>query len=252
MNNCIYLALDKNYEKYAIPCLNSIFRNWPNHPKIFIYSNDNLSEKIKSCIANKNVEIRRFSPFKFNNLGPVGNNIVYTKYLCWSDEFKNYDNVLHLDCDIVVLQPLDDMFTAESLFISNNETLKSVKCFKSADIPMCNAGVFVVNSKHRNEINHVMLISLTEEHQSDACYADQSIISLWCKIKNVKLSDNVYYNFQPQFINYKSVTGDQIYSFDKIKIIHFAARKPDTISFHTWWRCDGWQHRYYDIWSKYK
>lgn len=251
MNNCIYMAMDKHYEKYTIPCLKSIFKNWINHPKIFLYNNDELSEELTNLIKDKNVVIVKYHPYTFSNLGPVGNNIVYLKYKCWSTDFINYDNVLHLDCDTLILKPLDEIFTTNSLFISNNETLK-IKCFKSQEVDMCNAGVFIVNKRHRSDLNEQLLKTLTLDYMDDMCYADQSIISLWCKLQKISLSNEVYYNFQPQFINYKTSSNSPAYDFDKIKILHFAARKPDTIEFHTWWRCDGWQKRYYDLWREYK
>jgi len=247
-SNCIYMALDRNYERYAKPCLNSLFTNWQNHPDIFLFTND-ISDDFKSWL-NGRVKIVSYDNIELNmNLGPVNNKIVYTKYNCWNPRiFSNYEHVLHLDCDTVILKPLDHLFQGESIFIDNNEVLDGIKAFKNIkNIKMCNAGVFVVAKKHITEEHYSSLIELTKDLDEECLYADQSIISMWCKMNDVAISENVYSNFQPQFINYKNNN----YDFDKIEILHFAARKPDTIAFNVWWRCDGWQSKFFNIWSNH-
>lgn len=243
------MALNKKYERYAIPCINSIIKNWKNHPEILLFGNDLSENFIKWINEINNIKIIKYDEINFSNTGPVGSNIIYTKYNCWNpDIFKNFDHVLHLDCDTIILKPLDDIFINKSLFIDNNEILQNIKAFKNIDIKMCNAGIFVVHKNDISSINFNHLINLTNENLNNFLYADQSIISLWCHKNDIEISEDVYYNFQPQFINYTFKN----YNFNDIKILHFAARKPDTIEFNTWWRCDGWTEKFYNIWKKYK
>lgn len=254
MKNAIYMALDRNYEKYAIPCLNSIHQNWAHHPVIFLFY-DNLSDEFIKFTGKFKKQIRLVKidyDRDFQNLGPVNNKIVYHKYNCWNEKyFKSFDNVLHLDCDTIMLKPLDKIFNGKSRFFTNNESEDVAKAFKNIKTPMCNAGVFVVNNNDINDKNLNELYELTDALSDESLFADQSIISMWCMTNNIPIEEDVYFNFQPQFLKYKDGEVDK-YEYSKISLLHFAARKPDTISFHTWWRCDGWQEFLYKVWDKFK
>jgi len=248
------MAIDSKYEKYAIPCLNSIRVNWNSYPKIYLFNKDGLSENFLKFCRGFNIEIvSSYERHDYTNLGPVSNGIVYDKYNCWNPKyFGAYDNVLHLDCDTIVLKNLDNIFHKGSFFIDNNETLPNVKAFKDMQVNMCNAGVFVVNKKYITEYNYDNLHSYTRKYMDSCNYADQSIISLWNKNMNILLSDEVYYNFQPSFINYKDNEDNRKYNYEDIKVIHYTARKPDTIHFRTWWRVDGYSDIFYKEWKKYE
>ena len=254
MNNAIYMALDSNYEKYATNCLNSLRINWVNHPKVFIFY-DTLTSQFLDFLKTFNDRVKLVkidNDHEFLNLGPVNNKIVYNKYNCWNKKyFDDFDNVMHLDCDTVILKPCDNIFNGDSRFFTNNESEDMARAFKNISIPMCNAGVFVVNKRHITDDNYKQLYEMTDTFSNESIFADQSIISMWCKSNDVKIEDDVYFNFQPQFLNFKD-DGINKYNYDKISILHFAARKPDTISFHTWWRCDGWTDTIYKTWEKYK
>lgn len=254
MINAIYMALDRNYEKYAIPCLNSIKLNWTHHPVIFLFYSDLSEDFIRFTTKfKKQIKLIKIEEAcEFSNLGPVNNSIVYHKYNCWNPKyFSSFDNVLHLDCDTIILKPLDKIFNGESRFFTNNETEEYAKAFKSMSVPMCNAGVFVVNRKHIADKNLNDLYEMTDSLSSDCNFADQSIISMWCKVNDIKIEEDVYFNFQPQFLKYKTGDVDK-YEYSKVFLLHYAARKPDTIAFHTWWRVDGWQEFLYKVWEKFK
>lgn len=253
------MALDKNYECYGIPALKSIFVNWATHPviKLFVSS---YSSELKEIIKGQNVElIESKINFDFTNLGPVSNSIVYNKYICWNPEyFGDYDNVLHLDADILVLKKLDSIFDGEFNIWDNNEILDvkplsfSDECNKllSKDKMhidrMVNAGVFCVPKKYITKKNFNSLISITNKYQNHLTYADQSAITLWCYKNKINIRRDVLYNYQPQFLKY-----DGAGPLSDVNILHFAARKPDTIEFMSWWRLDGKQEELYNLWKGY-
>ena len=245
MNNVIYTAVDRNYENYARACFNSLKKNYPDHPMVLVYTTDydNLSDEfIKYINTSHNFYLKKCrQPLEINNLGPVNNDIVYLKYMLWnSQEFADYDTVLHLDCDTLVLAPLDDIFTDEFLIFDNDERSKDFSMFNVEHMNFDfnnttvfgNAGVFSVPKKYRTPIHFDSLNELTRDYEDALLYADQSAINLWCIENRITVSKDVRYNFQPQFFSY----SDCEYLLDDVKILHFAARKPDTIEFLLWWR----------------
>lgn len=262
MKNAIYIAIDNNFERYARACFNSIEKNYPNHPDILIFTHEKLNEKFETYINTlNNFYIKQFPKKEtFENLGPVGNSIVYDKYILWTDIFDEYENILHLDADILVLKPLDDLFNyGEFTIFNNNEILESVnilnnfpidielkyeiikrindknisfKLLNNEKIKMCNGGVFLIPKKYRTEKNYNELIDITIRYNNNLQYADQSAITLWCYFNNIDISDNIEFNFQPHFFNYEN----NKYELDDIYIIHFASKKPDTLGFILWWR----------------
>ncbi len=254
------MALDENYECYGIPALKSIFKNWSTHPTIKLFANS-YSDKLSKVIKNQNVEIiKNDTNFDFGNLGPVSNPIVYKKYICWNEDlFGIYDNVLHLDADILVLKNLDDVFDNQFNIWDNNETLdikpltfdeECCKKLKKDKLPpvntMVNAGIFNVPNKYITLENYNSLIQITKNYQKHLTYADQSVITLWCLKNNIPIRTDNEYNCQPQVLNYKPPIN-----LEDVKILHFAARKPDTIEFMAWWRLDGKQEMLYNLWKEY-
>jgi lipopolysaccharide biosynthesis glycosyltransferase len=241
MTNVIYTAVDKNYENYARACFNSIKKNYPNHPLVLVYADD-ISDEFREYVEGLN-RFKIKAPSKkitYDNLGPVQNSIVYQKYLLWDAvEFFEYATVLHLDCDTLVLAPLDDLFTDEFLIFDNDERTKDFTMFGSdLDFDLKNAktfgnaGVFSIPRKHRLTKQFDVLNDLTNKYQDSIFYADQSIINLWCIDNGISVSKDVTYNFQPQFFSY----SDCKFLLEDVKILHFAAKKPDTIEFMLWWR----------------
>jgi len=276
MTNCIFTAVDRNYENYARACFNSLEENYPDHPIVLVFYED-LSEEFKEFVSKKNMF--KLEHMKHNiwlenefNLGPVGKGIVYIRYLLWTDYFNGYDDVLHLDVDTLVLGNLDDIFGRNQFtMFNNNEILHGVDIIERSDRAMeavnsllpnahydvwnppeyGNAGIFVIPKKYRNydkiKSHHKQLLTITRNISNVLIYADQSAINLWMRENNIPVSNEIEYNFQPHFFNYKENT----YSLDDVKIIHFAAKKADTIQFSLWWRMKNLGTDFYLLYKKY-
>ena len=268
LSNCIFTVVDENYEEYARACFNSIVENYTNHPKVLVYHN-NLTEEFKSFVSRLNgfelVYKEMFDVSKLN-LGPVDNKNVYMRYFLWTSELDKYDNVLHLDVDTLVLGNLDEVFESdEFLMFNNNEILEGVdiieksneaqdalSSFKiSYDVfnppEFANAGVFVIPKKYRNKEQLFKLLSITKGLSKYLRYADQSAINLWMILNSIPISDRIEYNFQPHFFNYTT----NKHELEEVKIVHFAAKKVDTIQFVLWWRMKNIGVDFYKLYKRY-
>jgi len=268
LNNCIFTAVDKKYEEYAKACFNSLIKNYKNHPEVLIYYEE-LTDEFKSYVNTlENFKLIKKKLFNTSqlNLGPVSNKIVYFRYLLWSNEFHMYDNVMHLDVDTLILGDLSYLFeTQEFLMFDNMEILKDVYIIQKSieaqtalseygiqyDVynppKFANAGIFVIPKKYRTKENLNQLLNISKDLSIYLKYADQSAINLWMIKNNIPVSDKIEYNFQPHFFNYQ----DNMYELKDVKIIHFAAKKVDTIQFILWWRTKNLSSDFYKLYKEY-
>jgi lipopolysaccharide biosynthesis glycosyltransferase len=240
-NNAIFLSFDDNYLSYARSCINSIFSNYPGHPVLLI--NYSGSQKI---LADEYIRQGKVKFIKLNNafkfsLGPIKNAIVFDRFSLWSDCFSEYDNILHLDADTLVLKPLDDLFDAREFFItSDNDQLARIfkihdqKLKRQSAVPaphflpqdqlklmsephaMANAGVFVIPAQYRCKAQLQLLLDLAVENDAYVAYADQSIISLWCARNSIPITQDYAYNLQIRFL------CERYYKTNDIHILHFS------------------------------
>lgn len=268
LKNAIFLAFDTNHWKYAAACINSIKRNFPLHPDLLVYYKGDDQHALDYLNSEKHVTL--LSNLDFPDFGnyhkKVQSEMVYCKYLLWSSLFSDYNNVLYLDSDTLVLSSLEDLFKLKEPFIvSNNLSFKEARIFKAdktrnpklisslnkynISFPrgrhsMANAGVIMMPKWYRTWCFYDSLMSITEDMKEFFAYADQSAISLLCHYRNIRISRDYRYNFQtplygkaffprypgtpPAFLPIKSY-------LDEIKILHFSGpKKPGMKSFAEW------------------
>jgi lipopolysaccharide biosynthesis glycosyltransferase len=276
LENAIVLTFDDGYFDFAKVCLNSIKDNYLSHPIILAFydgSDKNIINYLKS-IGNLKVMLyeRDYSYWiglnmKRLNLGEINNKKVFFKYLAWSNQFDDYDKILYLDADTMILRPLDFMFEQDDFFsitdnsklpygifypdkFRNATLLKKLEqdrlSYPLAKDDMINAGVFVIPKKYRNKKNLNKLIQITYRYNEFMMFADQSAISLWCHYNKIKIHTLYQYNFQACF--YFNNVSDIMECRD-IHIVHF-----------TWWKPEGNHfnlilnnsHRFIEISERYK
>jgi len=109
---------------FARACLNSIRQNYPNYPQILAFY-DGADASLKRFLADfDRLRIRSgaemFQPHLDWDLGPVSSPMVYFKYGLFGPDFDEYDVLLHLDADTLVLKPLDELFRDDDFFIVSN------------------------------------------------------------------------------------------------------------------------------------
>jgi lipopolysaccharide biosynthesis glycosyltransferase len=215
----------------------------------------------------------------------VPSKMVYFKYLLWTDKFNEYDNILHLDVDTIVLSPLDDIIGCPEFFIVRNnisfkeiqilsknkaykdtveDTLKSynLRCPDQDD--MVNAGVFVIPKRYRKKRYLDSLINITNDFNTLLVYADQSALSLWCLKNHINPNSDYRYNFQMPLFNkffqprYKKWLGVGNYFslkkdiLNRIKIVHYSGPiKPDCSKFINWILMGRYAGIFINVYNKY-
>lgn len=242
MNHAIVMTFDDFYFEHAMVCINSLRVNYPNHPTILVYYDGNIQIVLDRLKVLDKIKLMPYDfltsidiDIEVVNLGLVNNSKVYFKYLLWTDCFEEYDNVLYLDADTLILKPLDHLFLQDDFYIISDNTqshnhrlfypekrndkklLRYLRedCFSypSNRDDMANAGVFMIPKKYRNEENLRDLISLTVRYNDYLMFADQSAISLWCHKNSIVIKNNFEFNYQPCFVR------ELLLDFD-VSIVH--------------------------------
>lgn len=247
MRNCILLSFDDNFFQYAKPCLNSFQKNFPDHPLIQVLYLGNNPKIISFLEKLENVErlelefdLEQFSGL---NLGVGSSLSMYARFILWTDVFDDFDHVMYLDSDTIVLQPFPEIFDSEDFFCvldSNGEGMFLEKHNDNSDLHdllrrdgldkvsidtlMINSGMFVLPKKYRTKKQLGLLWTLANRYHLYSKYGDQSIISIWCLVNNIKGSTDYKYNFQVHYVLTELFTAIRK---DSIKILHFAFWKPN-------------------------
>jgi lipopolysaccharide biosynthesis glycosyltransferase len=266
-NHAIFLAFDQGYAALGRACLNSIKRNFPNHPHIIV-SYDGCDPEFLSFLRSfrdleiiSPIDIRAITGDSDDELAEIlageWREGVEYKYFAWTERFENYDNVLYLDIDTLVLAPLDELFSKTDFFVvtdpAQGKHCRVFKLDRRADaelhkrlnedsLPlfedqyqMCNSGVFVVPRHLRTREHLDQLLHLRRRYRGYCKFPDQSVISMWCYLNHFAYSQRYQFNFQTFMFN-SDITG---YDEKNISILHFSGPyKPTTLDFSRWGQID--------------
>lgn len=247
MKNCIFYVANDAYFGLLKCSINSL-GNYENHPEIFVFYRGDNCDNIQWLSDRGVVRIDTeydLSEFDGFDLGVMSSKMCYTKLLMWSNLFGDYDNVIYLDCDTIVLGSLDEVALKNEFFAvsdgSDTETVffekylgdsglinLSYRCgFDLLDLnkSMINSGFMVVPKRLRSKEYYSLLLDIAKDFSRYGKYADQSVISIWAYMLGIKGSHDYNYNFQTHFIFTSKILSSD---FRRIKVIHFSQWKPDT------------------------
>jgi lipopolysaccharide biosynthesis glycosyltransferase len=249
--NCIFLTFDDVYYKYARICLNSLAANYPEHPPVkVLYSGKSpeiiaaLSEMPKVEVLSHELDVNQFASL---NICQLGSAMVYARFILWTDLLDQFDKILYLDCDTIILKPFPELFEREGFFavsdngfekvfdrtkLTNPELLAALEKdglnLESVNEYMANSGFFIIPREYRTKEHLSQLWSITNTYNDYFAFADQSAISIWMYMNSIPLSEEYQYNFQTQFL-FKDTL--QIMGADNVKVMHYSGWKPDK-NFH--------------------
>jgi hypothetical protein len=100
----IITAASEAFGPSVLALLGSINVNWPDHPPVLVYD-IGLDSHTLACLQDNNIPVRSVPPFC-----PHWRKHFAWKPWCWNDAPAR--SVFWLDAGVVVLKPLDEVFTA--------------------------------------------------------------------------------------------------------------------------------------------
>lgn len=234
--NAIFISFNDNHYHFVNSFLNSIKHNYKNHPTILANydgNNQRVIARLKETTNLRQIELNHTYGF---NTGGIPSNIIFQRFNLWTHQFDEFDKILHLDVDMVILKSLDHIFEKEDFYIysdhnphakifSNSNDTYLLQSLKEDKIAICNtidcmanAGVFLIPKKYRTNDYYQSLISLANKYHAYAAFADQSIISLWCHQSEIGIHVDFENNCQIRFLCDKNLR----INVEKISILHFS------------------------------
>ena len=255
--NAIFIVFDDLFFKFFQACITSLVKNYPEYPEILVYYEGDDGMVVEYVKQIKRVrlvsELIDTNSIECFELGVVSSRMVFIRLYLWGDSFSEYDKILYLDADTLVLNPLDSIFSQEKFYIVTDASSKSVGVFKpeftndqhlssllkadgldffSVQRNMYNAGVFMIEKHLRTEHNFRAILDIAQRYDGYLAFGDQSVISLWCHINGIKCDDDSKNNFQIASIlagttDLSRFVNGVDAAIHSINILHFSLMKPE-------------------------
>jgi len=271
--SAIYLCFDDRFAGHARACLNSLRSNFPGHPPLLVDYRGRAPHVLSLVDAHAATRLHPAPPPEFTSALRMtrGRDCALHRFGLWRRGLRECGPILHLDADTLVLGPLDDLFEAsQPVFVANHEADPAVRIFApecagdptllsrlaedGLDYPdapddMANAGVFLLPPSLRTRPQMALLARLAQRYGAYFAFADQSLLSLWLRVRGIRPSTDFSVNFQTPFFTDPSVD----LPFEAIRVLHFSsARKPGTRAFSQWSRAGPQRERLTELFHHYR
>ena len=236
--NAIFIAVDDAFEEQTKLFFRSIQANWKDHPLIMVMFNGKNCNAKRFITRQSNVRLldREIAhlitgPVMQHLEGKVDARTFYARCTLWSEAFSEFNNILHLDVDTLVLEPLDELMSEKTFTMFTEEQITPDFIFTDHEDPgliqqlamdgitvdpyRANAGVFLMPPQYRCASEYEGICGLLDRYGKYLRWADQSLINLWMIKERIATSPNVEWNFQIRTIR------PSYLDFQKAKILHF-------------------------------
>jgi len=267
------MRFDDGFLPYAHACLNSLRDRYPGHPPLIV---DYAGKDARTLALLDSMRAERLPPepppefarFLHRKRAPEA---VFDRFKLWRHQFDRFETILHLDADMLVLHPLDDLFAQTNPYaVANHEPLPQVRVFhpdharKRALLrrldeddlvypegpdDMANAGLFTLPRAFRGPQALAQLARFAMRYGQFFAFADQSLLSLWLRARGVLPSSQFADNFQTPFFTDPNIDVP----FERIRVLHFSSyRKPGTRSFDQWTRIGPARDKVHTLFNRYR
>ncbi len=221
-----YLTLlgSDDYLQGTIALIRSLKMQKSKYP-ITVLVTDNVSNMVLDYLKLNNIKYKIAKKIEAPN--SIKKNNGKNSYSNWTNTFSKllifgmveYDKIVFLDSDMLILRNIDELFTKQHLSgviagrsFPGNENWKDI-----------NSGIMVIKPKKDEDKR---LISILNEVKYPGKMGDQDIIRLgypnWSKYEELHLSEsyNIFAKYEPYYVSQKVLNTP-------IKVLHFVGkRKP--------------------------
>ena len=238
----IVVTLLANYYPILLLFLNSIKRRYPSHPEIVVCQKGFSPEQI-GFLHSRYEGVRCFNiEGRVVVRGPamLGRDYpdldaFYARFLIWSDLFDEYENVLYLDIDALIVGPLDELLNRAEFQCFEESYAGEQPYFYDASDPQLrmllaedgvpalppvpgNAGVMLIPRRYRTFAQLAELQRLLNRYEKHLIWGDQSLINLWMARYGIVPVHDPRYNFQVRFLVQRRYPAE----FRDVRFLHLA------------------------------
>lgn len=225
----IYCSINKKYMRFAVLFLKSLREHYPEHPPVILLHVDLTQDDILQLAEFPGVSVREIRLEDFSNFSlpdsirgsihsyrDVDPRTIFARFLLWKPDLDNFDKVLFLDVDIIVVGKLDAMFAGEvpvftretyedgRVNFSDHQAADLVSLLKEDQIelgPSANAGSFMLPRRVRTDENFDLLMRLATRYEAHLAFGDQSVLNLWLWKHGIRFQADYRWNFQIRLID---------------------------------------------------
>jgi lipopolysaccharide biosynthesis glycosyltransferase len=248
MNNLVHIAIspDSNYFKHGLVMLNSLLCH-NSEKKFFLHVLDgglSLWNKVELYFFCKKKKLA-YKLYKVDYItirkAPVTAHIsmaAYCRIFMSSILPQQVSRVLYLDCDLIVLQKIDDLLNtnlSDNYVAAVRETIAPKdyeRLGMRTDLPYFNSGVLLMNllEWRKNSIEKT-LVNFINSHPEKILYWDQDVLNYCFQKKWIQLSYNWNVThffffpekFPPEYFNLSLNEYNEVK--ENIKILHFTSQQ---------------------------
>lgn len=241
--HAIAVTVGANYFDVLCLFLDTLEQNYPAHPNVVVcYRNFSLGQTrfLKQRYARlRLLDIDGYplptGPGMLHHDRLYDLDVFYARLLLWTDVFDDYQVVLYLDVDLLVLAPLDGLFETSSFSIiaesyrgahpvlyDNQQDewqplLKEDGIAECSDQQPANAGVFAIARRYRTHAQFQRLASILERYEPYLAWGDQSMLNIWMWQNGLEPSYDFRYNFQARLLEQRRERK----AYRDARILHF-------------------------------
>ncbi len=247
--NLIFCSLDQNVFREAKIFIKSLDNNFPDHPPVYVYQLGLSASQVAWLESFKDVYCKNLEPEHFKDFplmerytGKTTPVTVYSRLGIWNELHLEFDNVLYLDVDTIVMGSLSELFEKDQFFCVRDTMSRSTPLLKKQDQEEVkrllrednivigetgNTGMMVIPKSVRTKSQYNLLLKLGDRYKEYFLYQDQSLINLWMAKNGLVAAQDTRYNFQVRDIRYGT-------DLRKEKLIHFNVPLGSARSFAMW------------------
>ena len=252
MTAAVLVTVDACYADLLQLFLASLHRHYPNHPEVLVCTS--------GWDATLQKRLQRLFPFVTWvdladlewNVGPpmqhqreFDHSVMYARWAALTVRFDRYDQILYLDADMLVLQPLDalldsdqvvvfeELYPNKGTLVFNDRNAPGLEALLAADELgdhdwniAANAGVIVLPRSVRTAGHLAAAQRMIRQYATHLMWGDQSLLNIWMARYRLDVTHDCRFNYQLRLL-----LGDhtRCCPFRDVKILHFNGQRPDRL-----------------------
>jgi hypothetical protein len=171
--------------------------------------------------------------------------VMYARWAAFTARFDRYDQILYLDADMLVLEPLDalvdsgqmvafeELLPQKTTIVFTDRSAAGLQDLLAADELgdhdwniAANAGVIVLPKSVRTPGHLATARRITRQYAPFLMWGDQSLLNIWMARYRLGVTHDCRFNYQLRLLLEDS---RRCCPFRDVKILHFNGQRPDTL-----------------------